>query len=73
MRHGGILNSHRVTSPLVRLAEGEERWETPDCPQGFLPLWNKESHHTCNLFYVTANDRPTSHPLRDEFHGTRSD
>ncbi|GFV89366.1 hypothetical protein TNCV_4151861 [Trichonephila clavipes] len=25
--HWGTLNSHRYTSPLVRLMEGEERWE----------------------------------------------
>ncbi|GFT06366.1 uncharacterized protein TNCV_1145561 [Trichonephila clavipes] len=26
-RHGCTLNSRRDTSPLVRLVEGEERWE----------------------------------------------
>ncbi|GFX86248.1 uncharacterized protein TNCV_2561301 [Trichonephila clavipes] len=25
--HGDTLNSRRATSPLVRLVEGEERWE----------------------------------------------
>ncbi|GFX78644.1 uncharacterized protein TNCV_30841 [Trichonephila clavipes] len=30
-RHGGTLNSRRDASPpLVRLVEGEERWESPD-------------------------------------------
>ncbi|GFS99491.1 hypothetical protein TNCV_4534591 [Trichonephila clavipes] len=28
--HGGTLDSRRASSPLVRLVEGEERWETPD-------------------------------------------
>ncbi|GFX50460.1 hypothetical protein TNCV_770321 [Trichonephila clavipes] len=29
-RHWGTLNSHRAASPLVRLVEGEERWEAFD-------------------------------------------
>ncbi|GFW21201.1 uncharacterized protein TNCV_1948251 [Trichonephila clavipes] len=29
-RHGGTLNSRRAASPLVRLVEGEERWEATD-------------------------------------------
>ncbi|GFW94387.1 uncharacterized protein TNCV_1433221 [Trichonephila clavipes] len=37
LRHGGTLNSRRAASPLVRLVEGEERWEAPDQPQGVLP------------------------------------
>ncbi|GFX99836.1 hypothetical protein TNCV_258741 [Trichonephila clavipes] len=36
--HGGTLNSRRAASPLVWLVEGEERWEVPGHPQGFLPL-----------------------------------
>ncbi|GFT07160.1 uncharacterized protein TNCV_1416501 [Trichonephila clavipes] len=28
--HGGTLNSHRAASPLMRLVEGEERWDAPD-------------------------------------------
>ncbi|GFV21790.1 HTH_Tnp_Tc3_2 domain-containing protein [Trichonephila clavipes] len=27
--HGDALNSRRAASPLVRLVEGEERWEAP--------------------------------------------
>ncbi|GFV68517.1 hypothetical protein TNCV_3129731 [Trichonephila clavipes] len=27
--HGDTLNSHRSANPLVRLVEGEERWEAP--------------------------------------------
>ncbi|GFV08061.1 uncharacterized protein TNCV_1046901 [Trichonephila clavipes] len=38
LRHGVTLNSRRTASPLVQLVEGEERWEAPDHPQGFLPL-----------------------------------
>ncbi|GFV85514.1 hypothetical protein TNCV_3773381 [Trichonephila clavipes] len=34
---GGTLNSRREASPLVRLVEGEERWETPDHSQVVLP------------------------------------
>ncbi|GFY33178.1 uncharacterized protein TNCV_1240291 [Trichonephila clavipes] len=34
-RHGGTLNSRRAASPLVRLMEGEERWEAPDTPRAF--------------------------------------
>ncbi|GFW47417.1 hypothetical protein TNCV_4537071 [Trichonephila clavipes] len=30
----GVLNSRRATSLLVRSVEGEEKWETPDHPQG---------------------------------------
>ncbi|GFW86655.1 hypothetical protein TNCV_4334391 [Trichonephila clavipes] len=37
VRHGGTLNSRRATSPLVRLVEGEDRWEAPDLPQRVLP------------------------------------
>ncbi|GFU06306.1 uncharacterized protein TNCV_4765991 [Trichonephila clavipes] len=35
-RHEGTLNSRRAASPLLRLVEGEERWEAPDHPQGVL-------------------------------------
>ncbi|GFX70196.1 uncharacterized protein TNCV_4616341 [Trichonephila clavipes] len=31
--HGGTLNSRRAASPLVRLVEGEDRWEAPDHPR----------------------------------------
>ncbi|GFU24490.1 hypothetical protein TNCV_2264501 [Trichonephila clavipes] len=33
-RYGGTLNSRRAASPLVRLVEGEERWEAFDPPTG---------------------------------------
>ncbi|GFY05371.1 uncharacterized protein TNCV_2208161 [Trichonephila clavipes] len=31
-RHRGTLNSRRAANHLVRLVEGEERWEAPDHP-----------------------------------------
>ncbi|GFX81104.1 uncharacterized protein TNCV_1910971 [Trichonephila clavipes] len=33
--HWSTLHSHRAASPLVRLVEGEERWEAPDHPRVF--------------------------------------
>ncbi|GFY24279.1 uncharacterized protein TNCV_1013281 [Trichonephila clavipes] len=36
--YGGTLNSRRAVSPLVRLVEGEERWEAPDHLQVVEPL-----------------------------------
>ncbi|GFU15395.1 hypothetical protein TNCV_1045941 [Trichonephila clavipes] len=37
LQHEGTLNSRRTASPLVRLVQGEARWEFLD-PQGVLPL-----------------------------------
>ncbi|GFV43643.1 uncharacterized protein TNCV_2679441 [Trichonephila clavipes] len=59
-RHGGTLNSRRAASPLVRLVEGEERWEAPDTPQGVLLNWGETELNrsvTCMVLKVTANDR----------------
>ncbi|GFV87524.1 uncharacterized protein TNCV_3281621 [Trichonephila clavipes] len=60
-RHGGILNSRRAVSPLVRLMEGEERWEALDYPQGVLPQnWGGTELNrsiTCMVLKATANDR----------------
>ncbi|PRD27174.1 UNVERIFIED_CONTAM: hypothetical protein NCL1_36120 [Trichonephila clavipes] len=36
-RHGGTLNSRQAASPLVKLVEGEERWEAPDHPSVNTP------------------------------------
>ncbi|GFU20783.1 hypothetical protein TNCV_4173171 [Trichonephila clavipes] len=33
----GFLNSQIVTSPFVRLVEGEERWKAPGRPHCVLP------------------------------------
>ncbi|GFW37067.1 uncharacterized protein TNCV_5019651 [Trichonephila clavipes] len=72
-RHGGTLNSHRAASPLVRLVEGEERWEEPDHPQVVLPQnWGETELNrsvTCMVLKATANDRRHLALCRDEFHG----
>ncbi|GFS73837.1 uncharacterized protein TNCV_1458671 [Trichonephila clavipes] len=61
LRHGGTLNYRRAASPLMWLVEGEERWEAPGHPQGFLPLnWGgTEQNHTatCVVLKAKANDR----------------
>ncbi|GFW56998.1 uncharacterized protein TNCV_3472811 [Trichonephila clavipes] len=33
--HRGNLNSRRAVSPLVKLVEGEERWEASELPKMF--------------------------------------
>ncbi|GFX72175.1 uncharacterized protein TNCV_1954511 [Trichonephila clavipes] len=75
-RHGGTLNSRRVTSPLVRLVEGEERWEAFDHPQSVLPLnWGGIEPNrsvTCTVLEATANDRRHLALCQDEFRGPRS-
>ncbi|GFW04326.1 uncharacterized protein TNCV_876991 [Trichonephila clavipes] len=41
-RHDCSFNKRRAASLLVRLVEGEERWEVPDHPQGVLPqIWSE--------------------------------
>ncbi|GFV83899.1 uncharacterized protein TNCV_1479011 [Trichonephila clavipes] len=76
LRHQGTLNPLRAASPLVRL-EGEERWVASEAPQGVLPLnWGGAELNrtvTCMVLKATANDRRTSSPFNDEFHGLRSD
>ncbi|GFU40520.1 cullin-4A [Trichonephila clavipes] len=61
LRQGSTLNSLRATSHLVWLVEGEERWETPDNPQVFLPLnWvgvEPNCTVTCMVLKAKANDR----------------
>ncbi|GFW44393.1 uncharacterized protein TNCV_1748221 [Trichonephila clavipes] len=60
-RHGGTLNSRRAACPLVRLVEGEERWEALGHPQGFLPPnWGGTEQNrtvTCMVPKAKANDR----------------
>ncbi|GFX79529.1 hypothetical protein TNCV_825181 [Trichonephila clavipes] len=55
---GGTLNTRRTTSPLVRLVEGEERWEVPDHSQGVLPQnWGGTKQHrtvTCRVLKANA-------------------
>ncbi|GFW54825.1 hypothetical protein TNCV_2654651 [Trichonephila clavipes] len=56
--------------------EGEEKWVTPDHPQGALPqnwVWNREKSH-CHLLKAKANDRRKKLALsHDEFRGPGSD
>ncbi|GFX83654.1 uncharacterized protein TNCV_326031 [Trichonephila clavipes] len=63
----GTLISRRALSPLVRLVDGEERWEASDHPEGLLPqnLGGTEPNHTvtCMVLKATANDRRTASPL----------
>ncbi|GFW09752.1 hypothetical protein TNCV_868141 [Trichonephila clavipes] len=50
-RHEGTLNSRRAASPLVRLVEGDERWEAPDPPPRFSLSkleWNRAKSY-CHL------------------------
>ncbi|GFW81773.1 uncharacterized protein TNCV_2884471 [Trichonephila clavipes] len=73
-RHGGTLNSRRAASPLVRLVEGEERWEAPDHFQGVLPLnWGETELNrsvTCMVLKAMANDRRHLALSHDEFRGS---
>ncbi|GFX67019.1 hypothetical protein TNCV_4181441 [Trichonephila clavipes] len=51
----------RTASLLVRLQEGEERWEAPGHLQVFLPLnWGRTEQNstvTCRVFKAKANDK----------------
>ncbi|GFW63212.1 uncharacterized protein TNCV_581521 [Trichonephila clavipes] len=72
--HGNTLNSRQVSSPLVRLVEGEERWEAPDYSQGVVPQnWNgteQNSTVNCMVLKAKANDRRKILALsHDEFRG----
>ncbi|GFV70050.1 uncharacterized protein TNCV_2585631 [Trichonephila clavipes] len=75
-RDGGTLNSRRAASLLVRLVEGEERWESSDHPQSVLPLnWGGiDPNRTvaCMVLKATANDRRDEF-CHDEFRGPRYD
>ncbi|GFX84025.1 zinc finger protein [Trichonephila clavipes] len=68
-----IRADRRVTSPLVRLVEGEERWEAPDHRQGVLPQNRggnqKNRSVTCMVLKATANDKRHSALCHDEFRG----
>ncbi|GFX03427.1 uncharacterized protein TNCV_4634391 [Trichonephila clavipes] len=70
---GGTINSRQATSPLVRLVEGEERWEDPDHTQGVLPLnWGETELNrsvTCMVLKATANDRRHLALCHNEFRG----
>ncbi|GFX91348.1 uncharacterized protein TNCV_3688121 [Trichonephila clavipes] len=72
-RHGGTLNSCQAASPLVRLEEGEERWETPKHPPGvLLQNWDETElnrYIPCMMLKATANNRRHSALCHDEFRG----
>ncbi|GFX78588.1 uncharacterized protein TNCV_30281 [Trichonephila clavipes] len=72
-RHGGTLNSRRAASPLVRLVEGEERWEALDHPQNVLPQnWGETEQNrpvTCMVLKASANDMRHLALCNDEFRG----
>ncbi|GFW89615.1 hypothetical protein TNCV_1024991 [Trichonephila clavipes] len=62
------LLDRQATSPLIRLMEGEERWEAPDPPPGCSPskLGRNPAKSYCHLYGAqgsTANNRCTSSPL----------
>ncbi|GFX06079.1 uncharacterized protein TNCV_446541 [Trichonephila clavipes] len=65
------LNSRRAASPLVRMVEGEERWEAT--PQGVLPLnWGETELNrsvTCMVLKAMDNDRHRLTLCHDEFRG----
>ncbi|GFT47522.1 uncharacterized protein TNCV_3750451 [Trichonephila clavipes] len=49
--HGGNLNNRRAASPLVRMVEGEERWEAPDHHQMFsLKIGVDRAKWFCHLY-----------------------
>ncbi|GFX02251.1 uncharacterized protein TNCV_138271 [Trichonephila clavipes] len=72
-RHEGTLKSRRAASPLGRMGGGEERWETPNHPQGVLPLnWGETELNrsvTCMVIKATPNDKRHLAFCHDEFHG----
>ncbi|GFX44054.1 uncharacterized protein TNCV_4118501 [Trichonephila clavipes] len=64
------LNSRRASSPLVRLVEGEERWEPP---QGVPPEnWGENELNrsvTCMVLKAMAIDRRHLSLYHNEFCG----
>ncbi|GFT98822.1 hypothetical protein TNCV_3792471 [Trichonephila clavipes] len=49
--HEGILNSSRAASPLAKLVEEEEKWQTPDLPRVFsLKIGVKTGKSYSHLF-----------------------
>ncbi|GFW21666.1 uncharacterized protein TNCV_4281811 [Trichonephila clavipes] len=67
LRQEDTLNSRRAVSPLVRLVEGGDKWETPGHLQGVLPQnWGGTEPNrtvTCVVLRATANDRRKTSPL----------
>ncbi|GFW80422.1 uncharacterized protein TNCV_2945541 [Trichonephila clavipes] len=73
--HGDTINSRRAANPLMRLVEGEERWEAPD-PPGDLPQnWGENEPNrivTCMVLKATDNDKCHLTFCLEEFRGPRS-
>ncbi|GFW65483.1 uncharacterized protein TNCV_1776271 [Trichonephila clavipes] len=67
LRHEGTLNSRRASNSLVRLVEGEERWEISNQAQAVFPLNRGETEPnrtvTCTVLKATVHDRRTTSPL----------
>ncbi|GFV42512.1 hypothetical protein TNCV_2905211 [Trichonephila clavipes] len=70
---GGTLNSRRAANPIVRYAEDEERWETPDHLQSIGWKWNKDEQIrtvTGMVLKAKPNDRRKNlAQSRDELRG----
>ncbi|GFU65462.1 uncharacterized protein TNCV_633851 [Trichonephila clavipes] len=68
LQYGGTLNSHRATSPLVRLVKGEKRWGALDHFQGVLPQnWvgtEKNRTVTCIIPHLTCHLKSTDNDRR---------
>ncbi|GFW50781.1 uncharacterized protein TNCV_3590631 [Trichonephila clavipes] len=60
-RHGGTLNSHQAASPLLRLLEETDSWETPEGPQDVLAQnWGGTEQNlivTCMVHKAENNER----------------
>ncbi|GFW20316.1 uncharacterized protein TNCV_3457541 [Trichonephila clavipes] len=67
VRHEDTPNSRRAASFLLRLVEGEERWEAPDYLQSVLPeIWGGTEPNcavACMVLKATANYRHTNSTL----------
>ncbi|GFY25515.1 hypothetical protein TNCV_2486351 [Trichonephila clavipes] len=65
--HGGILNIHRASSPLVRWVKGKEKCEAPIQPRSILPQTLSGTKPnlsvTCMELKAEANDRRKTSPL----------
>ncbi|GFV43779.1 cullin-4A [Trichonephila clavipes] len=61
IRQTQILKCQTAASPLVRLVEGEERWDAPDHPQSVLPQnWGETELNrsvTCMVLKAMVNNR----------------
>ncbi|GFW90075.1 hypothetical protein TNCV_3485271 [Trichonephila clavipes] len=71
-RHWDTQNSRLAASLLVRLVEREEKWESPDTPEGVLShIWGGIEPNgavTCMVLKATDNGRRIySH---DDFRGS---